>query len=581
MTIQHSLAYTRRKGFTVDYGREIEEEIVKLQLKIDDYPEISKKYPVRWLAIKLLEQDEDICEKLAQYSYGETILSCAEKSLNHLSEIFGDDVDTIIPDRRYGWINGLVKEVVRKTGPNRINTSDQIDKIATNQFLGIPLFLTLMWVVFKFVTDVAAPYLNWIEGVFNGPITNWVIRVLHEIGLGETWLKSLLVDGVIAGVGGILTFVPVFVALYMALAFLEDSGYMARGAFVMDRVMHLVGLHGKSFVPLVVGFGCTVPALYATRTLENPKDRILTGLLVPFMSCGARLPVYVLFATIFFPENAGMVVFWMYIIGILVALLIGLVLRSTIFKTKEVFPFVMELPPYRMPTFKSIWIHTWERTSSFIRKAWTVILVASILVWFLLAVPTDGTGSFGNTTAKNSVFGRISTIISPVFTPLGFGDWKMSGSLIAGISGKELIVSTLAQVHELENNQDGASGTSSVVDDIKYMVTSFGAATIDTFKTIPSIVGINLFDEEEQHAEGNLMAAVKKNLDLSSGGHGKLAGFSFMLFVLLYTPCVVSLHVERQELGAKWMWVTIIGQFVIAWFISFVVFQTGALLSIS
>ena len=580
MTTQHHLAYTRREGFAVDYGREIEEEIVKLQFEIDKNIEISSKYPARWLAIKLLEQDEDVYEKLSHYLNGKTLLESTRESLDHLSIIFGDDVDTIIADRRYGWINGLVKEFVKKTRPDRINTSDQIDKFVTNQFLGIPIFLALMWVVFKFTTDVATPYLTWIENVINGPITNWALGILGVTGFSSTWVESLLLDGVIGGVGGILVFVPVFIALYMALAFLEDSGYMARGAFVMDRVMHLVGLHGKSFVPLVVGFGCTVPALYATRTLENPRDRILTGLLVPFMSCGARLPVYVLFASVFFPENAGMVVFWMYIIGILVALAIGLILRKTIFKTKEVFPFVMELPPYRMPTFKSIWIHTWERTSSFIRKAWTVILAASVLVWFLLAIPVGGKGSFGNIPAQHSLFGKISSVASPLFVPLGFGGWETSGSLIAGISGKEIIVSTLSQVYGLESALPESDAAPSFVEDVKYIFTSFGAATLDTVKTIPSIVGIDLLDNDEDAVEASLMTAVREKFNASSGGHGKLAGFAFMLFVLLYTPCIVSLGAEYQELGAKWMWLSAFGQFVLAWIISFVVFQAGILFAV-
>ena len=581
MTTQHRLAYTRREGFAVDYGREIEEEIVKLQYDIEKHPEISSKYPVRWLAIKLLEQDEDVYEKLSKYPGGETLLTSVEESLAHLSKIFGDDVDTIIADRRYGWINGLVKEFVKKTRPDRINKSDQIDKIVTNQFLGIPIFLALMWVVFKFTTDVATPYLTWIENVINGPITNWSSGILVAIGLGGTWAESLMLDGVIAGVGGILVFIPVFIALYMALAFLEDSGYMARGAFVMDRIMHLVGLHGKSFVPLIVGFGCTVPALYATRTLDNPRDRILTGLLVPFMSCGARLPVYVLFASVFFPENAGMMVFWMYIVGIVVALLVGFLLRKSIFKTKELSPFVMELPPYRMPTFKSIWIHTWERTSSFIRKAWTVILAASILIWFLLAIPVGGEGSFGNTEPHYSAFGKVSSAIAPIFTPLGFGEWETSGALIAGVTGKELIVSTLSQVYGLEVSDGEVVSASSFGEDLKYIVTSFASATMDTIKTIPSIFGVDLLSGEEKVIETALVTTVREKFTQSSGGHGKLAGLAFMLFVLLYTPCIVSLGAEYQELGAKWMWLTVVGQFVIAWLISFIVFQAGVLLALA
>ncbi|MDY0019305.1 MAG: ferrous iron transporter B, partial [Anaerolineae bacterium] len=367
-------AYIRGRGL-IDYGPEVENEIVTLQAMIEQEADLRTRYGSRWLAIKLLEEDDDILKKFHEMGDHAALLNRARTCVEHLRVVYGDDMDTIIADQRYGWIHGLVKETVQRTAQERLSLSDQIDKIVTNRVLGIPIFLALMWVVFKVTTDVASPYLDWVDGVIGGPITHWVIAILGVSGLGGTWVESLFVDGIITGVGGVLVFVPVMMSLYLALALLEDSGYMARAAFVMDRLMHMLGLHGKSFLPMIVGFGCTVPAFYATRTLENEKDRILTGLLVPFMSCGARLPVYVLFAAIFFPDNAGAAIFWMYIIGILVAIVLGVVLKNTVFKGKEQSPFVMELPPYRLPTFKAIWFHMWERTSSFVRKAWGLIMV--------------------------------------------------------------------------------------------------------------------------------------------------------------------------------------------------------------
>jgi ferrous iron transport protein B len=373
MSVQ-GLALQSENNFTIFYGREAEEEIQRLQMQIEKIPSVRSMFPFRWLAIELLEKDREVREKLQVLEGGKKLLDEADKSITRLEELYGDDADVIIADHRYGWIHGLVREAVKQKASDRLTTTDKIDKIVTNRWLGIPIFLAAMWVVFKLTIDVSAPYLDWVDGVITGPITNWVTALLGAVNLGGTWVESLLIDGVIAGVGGVLVFVPVLMFLYLALAILEDSGYMARAAFVMDRLMHTIGLHGKSFLPMLVGFGCTVPALYATRTLENEKDRILTGLLVPFMSCAARLPVYVLFAAIFFPSHAGAVVFAMYMTGIITAIILGILLKKSVFKSKEQSTFVMELPPYRVPTLRSIWIHMWERTGSFIRKAWTVIL---------------------------------------------------------------------------------------------------------------------------------------------------------------------------------------------------------------
>jgi len=442
----------------------------------------------------------------------------------------------------------------------------------------------MMWFVFKFTTDVATPFFNWVEYLLNEPFTRWIHAILDLLGASGTWIDSLVNDGVIAGVGGVLVFIPVLMFLYLALAILEDSGYMARAAFVMDRLMHALGLHGKSFVPMVVGFGCTVSAFYATRTLENRKDKILTGLLVPFMSCGARLPVYVLFAAIFFPENASLVVFGMYALGIALAILMGLLLKNAFFREKEETPFVIELPPYRMPTLKSLWFHMWERTSSFLRHATSIILIASLALWFLQAIPVKGDGTFADTPVENSAYAGIASLAAPVFQPLGFGSWEASGALVSGLVAKEVVVSTFSQIYGIEPS-DAASTTQeqtpTLVQDLGQIVINFGQAAIDTIKSIPIVIGINLLPEEGTETQStNLMTAIRQGFNHTSGGHGTLAGLAFMIFVLIYTPCMASLAAERQELGTRWMWASIIGQFCLAWIVSLIVFQGGLLLGL-
>jgi len=577
MTTIHTAAYTREHGL-IDYGQEVENEIVTLQTLIEKDNDLTARYGSRWLALKLLEEDEDILGKLHGRGSHAALLEKADACVEHLRAVYGDDMDTIIADRRYGWIHGLVKETVQRTAQERLSLSDRIDKIVTNRVLGIPIFLALMWIVFKATTDVAGPFLDWGDGVIGGPITNWVVALLGLLGLSGTWVESLFVDGIIAGVGGVLVFVPVMMSLYLALALLEDSGYMARAAFVMDRLMHALGLHGKSFLPMIGGFGCTVPAFYATRTLENEKDRVLTGLLVPFMSCGARLPVYALFAAIFFPDNAGAAIFWMYLIGIIVAIVLGMILKHTVFKGKEQAPFVMELPPYRLPTFKAIWFHMWERTGGFVRKAWGLIIATSVIIWLLLAIPVGG-GTFAATDVEHSAFAAVSGAIAPVFRPAGFGNWRTGGALVTGFVAKEVVVGTLSQVYAVEGAEEAAEPTT-FFQDVGEVLSSFVGATVDTLKSLPLIVGIDLFEGEEQEDLTDLMLAVRDDFEATSNGHGALAALAYMLFVLLYTPCMVAVAAERQELGAKWTWVSVVGQLVLAWLVAVVVFQGGVLLGL-
>jgi ferrous iron transport protein B len=565
------------KKTPVQFNKKIEVEIEKLQKEIEKFPELTVSFDSRWLAIKLIEADKAILDELqGDHTYA-PLLHEAQSFAKEFSATSELEIDTEIADAYCTAIHEIACAAVTKPKKQKESTSDKIDRVVTHRIWGIPIFLALMWAVFKLTTDVASPFLDWVDGVIGGPLTNWIVWLLEKLNLGGTWVESMAVDGIIAGVGGVLVFVPVLMMLYLALAILEDSGYMARAAFVMDRLMHGLGLHGKSFLPMIVGFGCTVPAIYATRTLENEKDRILTSLLVPFMSCGARLPVYVLFATIFFPDNAGLVIFSLYVIGIVMAILLGILLKNTVFKQREESPFVMELPPYRRPTFKSIWAQMSERTSAFVKKAWTIILVTSVVIWVLLATPVKGEGSFADAPVEDSAFATVSSAIAPVFAPAGFGTWEASGSLLTGFVAKEVVVSTMSQIYGTEVVEEEIVEETTFWEDLWEIVKTFFIAAWDTIKSIPLIVGIDLFEGEEEEEPTSLMSAVETSFEESSGGKGALASFAFMVFVLLYTPCMVAVAAEKHEFGAKWMWVSMLGQLAIAWVSSVLVFQIGSL----
>ncbi|MCZ2098173.1 MAG: ferrous iron transport protein B, partial [Anaerolineae bacterium] len=369
-----------------DYGAPLEAEIDRLQASIEADPALMKQYPARWLSVKLLENDPDLIGHLERAGR-QALIAAAQDIIARVTASVGDDPETLITDKRYELISQVVGSAVTRPKHTIETASDRADRIITHRIWGVPIFLFLMWVVFQFTANVSAPYVDWIDGVIAGPLTHWATTLINAAGLGGSWVESLLVDGVIAGVGGVLVFVPVLLFLYFAIAVLEDSGYMARAAFVMDRVMRVIGLHGKSFLPLLIGFGCTVPAIYATRTLENEHDRKTTAFLATFMSCGARLPVYVIFGTAFFGAQAGNLIFALYLLGIGVALVTGLVMKRTIYRNSPPQPFVMELPPYRMPNPRNMWRQMWDRTRGFVRKAGTIILACSVGVWLLLAIP--------------------------------------------------------------------------------------------------------------------------------------------------------------------------------------------------
>lgn len=564
----HELAYSRGRRL-VDYGREVEEEIVRLQASIEKIPELNQRYSSRWLALKLLENDRDIWAKVEAVEGGNALLEQARRSSAHLRDVYGDDVDIVIADRRYGFISGLVKEVVLRPAEDRLTLSDKIDKIVTHRVLGIPIFLAAMWVVFKMTIEASAPYLDWVDGVISGPFTRWTIAILNLLGLGGTWVESLVVDGILAGVGGVLVFVPVLLFLYFFLALLEDSGYMARAAFVMDRLMHSLGLHGKSFLPMIVGFGCTVPAVYATRVLENEEDRKLTGFLVPMMSCGARLPVYTIFAAAFFPQNPAQFIFAMYLSGIAFAILTGVVLKRILFANKPPAPFVLELPPYRLPTLKGILIHMWERTSLFLRKASTIILAVSIVLWFLMNIP------WGVDDPADSLFGKASAAIAPVLAPAGFGEWQAAGALTTGFVAKEVVVGTMSQIYVGAAEEEEAEEPTTFLQDLEDIGVGFWNATVDTVKTAISIIpGVDLMGAEEEEEEDTaLMAALRQAFT-------PLQAVAFNLFVLLYIPCMVALAAQIHEYGKKWALLNATYLTALGWLVATIVYQGGRLLGL-
>ncbi|MEA2037452.1 MAG: ferrous iron transport protein B [Nanoarchaeota archaeon] len=500
----------------ITYGAEIEEHITQLENIVKNSISIKKNLTPKWIALKLLEKDKQVIEKISMLKNGKDVLKKAEGIQKHLIQVFGEDVDAAIADSRYGFIAGLTAESVEKPRIDKITRSDYIDKVVTNRFLGIPIFLAVMYLMFQITFSVAAPLMGWIDGFF-GFLAEHLTNIISALN-GPEWLVSLVADGIIGGVGSVIIFLPNILLLFLIISFLEDSGYMARAAFIMDKVMHKIGLHGKSFIPMLLGFGCNVPAIMATRTLESKKDRILTILINPFMSCGARLPVYILFVSAFFTRNQGMVIFSLYLLGILVAIFMGLIFKKTLLKGLSS-PFVMELPPYRLPTIKGTLIHMWERGKVFMIKAGTIIFSVVLVIWFLGSVPFGV--EYGS---EQSVIGMIGKAISPVFQPLGFGTWQASVALIFGVLAKEVVVGTLGTLYGV--------------------------------------------------AEGGLGQVLAQTFT-------PLTAYAFMVFTLLYVPCAAALAAIKRETNSwGWMWFSAVYLTAVAWIGAFIVYQGGLLLGL-
>ncbi|MEA3415659.1 MAG: ferrous iron transport protein B [Thermodesulfobacteriota bacterium] len=549
----------------VKYSKDIENAIIKLQTFIKNKVETKPTYNLRWTAIKLLENDEIIRKWILRKagSKGDALLQEAQTLRTHLTDRFNDDPEIVMTDERYGFIAGILKEVLTTSSQNRVDISRNIDLVLTHRYFGFPIFIMFIWAMFQFTFSAGAYPMEWIDsGV------TLLAAGLNSL-LPDSILKDLIVNGIIPGVGSVIIFLPNILILFFCIAIFEDTGYMARAAFLMDRIMHIIGLHGKSFIPMLMGFGCNVPAVIASRTLESEKDRILTILITPFMSCSAKLPIYIVLTGAFFSTKAGTVIFSIYLIGIIVAIASGRLFRATVLKGADA-PFVMELPPYRAPMLKSLLIHMWDRGKMFLKKMGGVILVGSIVVWALSAFPKDIQYSLDYASeivrvealydseimaagelerdviekkkdaaiaklimaqraekTEKSFMGRIGKSIAPVFAPLGI-DWRGSVALLTGFVAKEIVVSSMGILYAVEEESDALHG-----------------------------------------------ALVKSNMT-------PLAAFSMMLFVLLYLPCIATMATIWRETGAfKWMTFSILYSTSLAWVVCFCVYQGGKIIGIN
>ena len=556
-----------RRPKELHYGEDIEAAASAVERSvIGAHPGIGERYPKRWLAFKIMEGDERVLNDINLAG----IDAAVKLATAHVADVHESDIETVMADARYAQAAGLTREVLRKPETKKKELTDKIDRFVLNRFLGIPIFLAAMWLMFKLTFDVSTPFVDWIDAMTAGPFKRWTEAILGLAGASD-WMVSLATDGIIAGVGFVLVFVPVIFAMMFFITFLEGSGYMARAAFVMDRAMHAMGLHGKSFIPMLLGFGCNVPAVYATRTLENQRDKALTALLIPLMSCGARLPVYVVFIGVFFSAYAGTVLWSLYVMGIALAVLMGIIFKRTLFKG-EAPMFIMELPPYRMPSFRSLMIHTWEKGKHFLIKAGTYILAVSILVWFLLNLP------WGVEQRKDSYLGRMGQVIAPVLEPLGFGTWEAASSLVSGLIAKEIVVGTMGEIYVPKAGEEKKAAPK-FTEDLKEVGSSFAVAVRDSAANVVSGIGISSItaqeSSEEQEERSPLRRVIKDQFT-------PLSAYAFITFVLLYMPCVVVAIAMKQEFGTwKWFGIAFAYQMVLAWAVAFTIYQGGRLLGLS
>ncbi len=541
----------------INYGTEIENSICALQskIKIEENRAFTNIISARYLAIELLENDREYSRSITRCINSSEIIEVAKDEYNKLEKLFSDPVETVITDLRYGFISGALKETLKENAIERLRKTKVIDNYLTNKYLGIPLFIFFMWLTFYTTFKLGGYPKQWLE---TGTLK---LSQFVSATIAPGIIRDFLAEAIIGGVGGVIVFLPNIVILFLFISFMEDTGYMARAVFIMDKLMHKMGLHGKSFIPLFMGFGCNVPAIMATRIIESRRDRLITMLITPFMSCSARLPVYILFISAFFARHQGTVLFLLYIMGAVFAVLSALFLKRVFFRSADV-PFVMELPPYRVPTPRSVLKHVWFRTGLYLRKIGGVILLASVIIWLLSNFPRTAGFSEDYTAAvkkvessdlsqpekmqavyrlkaaqteeqqSGSFIGIIGHAIEPVMKPLGF-DWRLTVSIISGIAAKEVVVSTLGVIF-----QGGSeAGGTSLVEKIQ------GQA-------YPS--GEKIFTP--------------------------LIAFSFMLFILTYFPCVAVVGAIRKESGS-WKWAAFIVIYTtgIAWLLSFTVFQVGSL----
>ncbi|MDD6668613.1 MAG: ferrous iron transport protein B, partial [Bacteroidales bacterium] len=528
----------------IAFTKDIERAVKAIQTELKKEQTLDLHFSARYLSIKFLEGDKEIVNLVKSLSRYDEIRRLRDRLVAEIEEIHQEDMAAIIAGAKYGFVSGALRETLtRTTETDEIKSSSLIDSIVTSRIFGFPIFFFIMWLMFWATFEIGQYPMDWIDH-----LVQWIGSIVSTY-MPDGPVKDMIVDGIIGGVGGVIVFLPNILILYAFISFMEDSGYMARAAFIMDRIMHKIGLHGKSFIPLIMGFGCNVPAIIATRTIESRSSRLITILINPFMSCGARLPIYLLLAGAFFPQHAAAVLFGLYVLGILVAVVTARLMRKFKFKVDET-PFVMELPPYRVPTLKATLRHMWSKGQQYLHKMGGIILVASLFIWALSYFPRPTaeqveqahTELAGETVSdeqaesiaqsENSYLGRIGKAIAPVFEPLGF-NWKMTISLISGTVAKETVVSTLGVLY----SGDAASSN----DDL----------------------GERLQAPNPKTGVPDFTPAI---------------ALAFMVFVLLYVPCIATITAIVKESGSwKYGAFTLVYNTAVAWIIAFIVYQIGSL----
>ena len=508
----------------INHGVEIEQSIDRIKLLLQKDTDIRYQYSTRYLAIKYLENDSEVEKVVEALPNRDEIIAARFEEHKRIEGLLKSGLESAIVDSKYAFIQGALAETYKPdpTKRRRRTVTDKIDSIVTNKWLAFPIFFILLYIVFDATFTVGEHPMRWIEGLVE------YFAAFVSTTMADGWLKDLVVDGIIGGVGSVLVFLPNILILYLFISLLEDSGYMARAAFIMDRLMHKIGLHGKSFIPMIMGFGCNVPAIMATRTIESRKSRLITMLIIPFMSCAGRMPVYILIAGAFFPSRAGLVLLFLYALGIVLAVLAARVM-SRFFKDDDL-PFVMELPPYRVPTAKSVFRHTWEKGKQYLQKMSGIILICSMVIWFLGYFPNHNAYDSVKEQQEHSFIGYIGKAIEPVLEPLGF-DWRMGVGIVSGVGAKELVVSTLGVMYS---------------DDVPEAVETDAGTT-------------------------RLQRAL-------TGSVTPAAALAYMVFILLYFPCVATFVAIKNESGRwKWAIITAIYTILLAWVAAFITFRLASL----
>ncbi len=566
----------KQKEFSLPFDEgatSLVKEIVSEIKEDKGFEEVLKVYSPEFLAVKLIERDSHIVEKLKE-RFNIDVDKRFEEKILKLEDKYDNDSETILAEQRYGAVNGVLAKTFTTSMKSRLDFTDKVDKILLNRVLGLPLFLVIMAGVMAFVFNGSAPFIDWVDGFFADFVGKYV-GILVE-GTPD-WLSSLIVDGIVGGVGGVLTFVPVMTFLYFFLAILEESGYMSRVAFLMDKIMRKLGLNGKSFVPMVVGFGCTVPAIYATRTMEDESSKRMTAAMTPFMSCGARLPVYGLFTAAFFGAKGGLIVVSLYLLGIVVAILVGLILKNVKGFKSENRALLIELPPYRIPSLKVILNSTWLRVFDYMKRAGTVILGIMMILWALTYFPNHGD-------PNSSYIAKFGHTFAPIMKPTGFGDrWETVAAIPPSIAAKEVIVGFLAQVLPLESGEEEAVEEeveeTTFTQDLGEQIVALGGAIKDSVVGMLSLDVEGLFvtpeaDEIEEEGRGIVQAAA--NL-WPNDNLAPLRAYSFMTFILLVVPCVATLGAIKHEFGWGYLGKVVGMMLVVPYVVSTLVFQIGKL----